>query len=253
MKKYYIYQTTNLINGKIYVGVHGSENIDKDRYIGSGKLFIKAVKKHGRENFVREILYEFYNDVEAYNLEHVLVNIDFVERIDTYNLREGGKQDYLIGTYVSKLLSIKRKGIPKSKEFKEYLSKKFKGRKNIWNQITNKNPEKIRKMAEKHRGMKRTPETCKNISDSKKGIPLGENSHLFTGYYITPFGKFSSSAKAAEVCEISYTSVIDRCKGRNDCKVVQNTVTKDKHLTKEDIGKTFKELGWSFKYVERNK
>jgi len=33
----------------------------------------------------------------------------------------------------------------------------------------NKNPEKIAKTAAKHRGMKRSPEACKNISDSKKG------------------------------------------------------------------------------------
>ena len=86
MKKYYIYQTTNLINGKIYVGVHGSENIEKDKYIGSGRTFLKAVKKYGRDAFVREILYEFDNDTEAYNLEHELVDEDFVERRDTYNM-----------------------------------------------------------------------------------------------------------------------------------------------------------------------
>ena len=32
----------------------------------------------------------------------------------------------------------------------------------------NKNPEKIAKMAEKHRGMKRSDETCVNISEAKK-------------------------------------------------------------------------------------
>lgn len=37
----------------------------------------------------------------------------------------------------------------------------------------NKNPEKIRKTAEKHTGMKRTAETCKNISESLKGKPSG--------------------------------------------------------------------------------
>jgi hypothetical protein len=325
MKKYYIYQTTNLVNGKIYIGVHGSKNIDRDSYIGSGVTFLKAVKKYGRKNFIREILYEFNTDIEAYNLEHELVNEEFVERRDTYNMCQGGKQETYHGTYVRKILSEigkkrtfseetkkkiseslihskvfqdyihseehrelcktfhlghkhtdeakqkisigntgnvwsdeakqkmseQRKGIPKTEEFKETLSKKFKGRKNHWNEKTNKDPEKIRKTAEKHRGMKRTPETCKNISDSLKGKVMGEKSHLFTGYYITPFGKFSSSAKAAIACNISYTSVIDRCKGRNDCKVIKNTVTKDKNLTEADIGKTFKELGWSFESAER--
>ena len=37
------------------------------------------------------------------------------------------------------------KGVPKSEEFKKHLSELYKGKKNPWNQITNRNPEKIRK------------------------------------------------------------------------------------------------------------
>jgi len=60
------------------------------------------------------------------------------------------------------------KGVPKSEEFKQHLSELFTGRTNEWNQVTNKDPEKIRKTAEKHTGMKRSEEACKNISESKK-------------------------------------------------------------------------------------
>lgn len=45
----------------------------------------------------------------------------------------------------------------------------------------NKDPEKIRKTAEKHRGMKRSVETCKNISEALKGRP-GSNIGA-TSYY----------------------------------------------------------------------
>jgi group I intron endonuclease len=52
----FIYIITNLINGKQYVGSHcGDEN---DTYLGSGKIFLKAYKKYGKENFKREILEE---------------------------------------------------------------------------------------------------------------------------------------------------------------------------------------------------
>ena len=51
----YNYITTNKINGKQYVGMHSTDNID-DGYLGSGQLIMKAIKKYGKENFTREIL-----------------------------------------------------------------------------------------------------------------------------------------------------------------------------------------------------
>jgi group I intron endonuclease len=50
-----VYITTNLINGKQYVGDHSEIN-ENDNYLGSGNLIIAAVNKYGRENFNREIL-----------------------------------------------------------------------------------------------------------------------------------------------------------------------------------------------------
>lgn len=50
----FIYITTNLINGKQYVGSHNGDI--NDSYLGSGKVFLKSVKKYGKENFKREIL-----------------------------------------------------------------------------------------------------------------------------------------------------------------------------------------------------
>lgn len=40
----YIYKTTNLINGKIYIGQHKSEEYDSS-YYGSGKKILRALKK----------------------------------------------------------------------------------------------------------------------------------------------------------------------------------------------------------------
>lgn len=51
MKKYHlIYKTTNLLNGKIYIGKHTTTN-KEDNYLGSGIKLINAIKKYGRENF----------------------------------------------------------------------------------------------------------------------------------------------------------------------------------------------------------
>lgn len=54
-----VYMTTNLVNGKMYVGVHSTENLE-DGYLGSGNLIKKAVKKYGRENFDRRYYTSVY-------------------------------------------------------------------------------------------------------------------------------------------------------------------------------------------------
>ena len=41
-----IYKTTNLVNGKIYVG---QTTRDDENYIGSGSVLLQAVKKYGRK------------------------------------------------------------------------------------------------------------------------------------------------------------------------------------------------------------
>jgi group I intron endonuclease len=48
-----VYKTTNLLNGKIYVG---SDKNNNPEYLGSGKLLKQAILKHGKSNFVKEIL-----------------------------------------------------------------------------------------------------------------------------------------------------------------------------------------------------
>ena len=103
--KYIVYETTNLVNNKIYVGVHGTEDPNIfDGYIGNSinifkcnpelnnpkTPFQKAVKKYGYENFRREILNIFDTAEEALELESIIVNEEFINREDTYNATVGG-------------------------------------------------------------------------------------------------------------------------------------------------------------------
>ncbi len=88
-KFYYLYQITNLINGKIYIGVHRTNNLD-DGYMGSGKYLHQAYKEYGIENFKKEIL-EFFDSLEEmFSREAAIVTKDFLKREDTYNIVEGG-------------------------------------------------------------------------------------------------------------------------------------------------------------------
>ena len=82
---YTIYKVTNNINGKFYIGQHRTNNLN-DYYMGSGKLLLKAVKKHGCKNFTKEILHIFDNEEEMNAKEIELVELT----ANTYNMCEGG-------------------------------------------------------------------------------------------------------------------------------------------------------------------
>lgn len=102
--KYIVYLTTNIINGKIYVGVHRTENPDIfDGYLGDGVMtnmpktykccktaFHCAVTKYGPSNFKRKTLRVFDTMQDALDLEAWIVTRDFIARTDVYNIALGG-------------------------------------------------------------------------------------------------------------------------------------------------------------------
>jgi len=87
--KYIIYKTTNKLDGKYYIGCHCTEDVN-DEYLGSGKHLTFAIKKHGRDNFTKEILYIFENKQNMFDKEREIVNEEFVKNPITYNLKVGG-------------------------------------------------------------------------------------------------------------------------------------------------------------------
>ena len=90
MFHYLLYKTTNLINGKTYIGIHKTKDVN-DGYIGSGKLLLRAIEKYGKENFQTEILLDCLSMKDLLRLEAEIVNEDFIQRNDTYNLKIGGE------------------------------------------------------------------------------------------------------------------------------------------------------------------
>jgi hypothetical protein len=87
--KYTVYRTTNVVNHKIYVGVHKTDG-SPDNYIGSGDALKRSIRKYGKHNFSKEILFEYDTPEEAFGMERIIVDADFVARTDTYNLTIGG-------------------------------------------------------------------------------------------------------------------------------------------------------------------
>jgi group I intron endonuclease len=81
-----IYKTTNIVNGKFYVG---KDVKNKKSYLGSGKLLKQAIRKYGKENFKKEII-EYCTDMVQLEEREVY----WIEKLDAvnkgYNLTEGG-------------------------------------------------------------------------------------------------------------------------------------------------------------------
>ena len=120
----YIYLTTNIINGKGYIGKHQSSEYDPS-YIGSGgRRFQCALKKYGRENFSNEFLIPCFSQEELDSEEEFLIEyFDCVASDDYYNKSPGGRGGSSPGENSA---NYHRKF---SEEWRTNLSKSLKGRK----------------------------------------------------------------------------------------------------------------------------
>ena len=128
-----IYKTTNLLNGKLYIGL--SIN-NRSRYYGSGILIKLAIKKYGKENFKKEII-EYCTDIDDLNNAEIF----WIWKCDSlapkgYNIAKGGNAP-MFGRNHSKAIKEKmskdkkeyylthdpwNKGIPRSDETKQKIS-----------------------------------------------------------------------------------------------------------------------------------
>lgn len=114
--KYYLYRITNLLNNKIYIGVHKTKSLD-DGYMGSGKVIKHAIKTYGLDNFKKEILEFFENEELMYAKEKAIVTNEFLLREDTYNIRRGGTGgfDYINNNGIEKFKGKKHTDVSKMK------------------------------------------------------------------------------------------------------------------------------------------
>ena len=89
---YYVYVITNLINNKKYIGMSiNKKPWHREHYYGSGKLIKQAIVKYGKENFKKEIIKEFENEIDTRDYERYLIQeTNAVDDSMYYNLCSGG-------------------------------------------------------------------------------------------------------------------------------------------------------------------
>lgn len=118
----YVYKTTNLINGKKYIGVSVSKDLKKrEWYLGSGILLKLAIKKYGKDNFKKEIIKEFITEKEARDYERYLIDkLNAINDEKYYNLVAGGYggsvSKHIVSEETRRKISEGRKGIKLSEK-----------------------------------------------------------------------------------------------------------------------------------------
>lgn len=124
-----IYLTTNLINGKKYIGRDAN---DRNWYLGSGTLLRKAISKYGAENFKKEILEFCETKVQMIERERWWIkHLNAVEDPNFYNIsyKSGGMG---IGDVhkdsTKKKISLKCKGLKLTVDQRERLAIAARGR-----------------------------------------------------------------------------------------------------------------------------
>lgn len=82
-----IYKTTNLRNGKIYIG---KDKINNPSYLGSGVMLSQAIIKYGRESFKKETLEECSDNIIDEREQHWIAALNSTDRTIGYNITLGG-------------------------------------------------------------------------------------------------------------------------------------------------------------------
>lgn len=121
MKYYIVYKIVNNINGKIYIVVHQTVDIN-DGYMGSGKNIKRAIKKYGKENFTKHIIEKFDTPEKMFEMEANLVNDEFLNSNKNYNIVIGGNGGF---THLNKNYWTKEKRVKNREKFGHVADAKY--------------------------------------------------------------------------------------------------------------------------------
>lgn len=186
--------TTNLINNKKYIGKRKCNcDINKDEYLGSGKILKNAIAKYGKENFEKKILEICDNEdicnerekywIALYNATH---NDEF------YNIACGGDGgNTYAGLSNEELIRIKK---IKSDKSKGENNPRYKAN------VSQETRQKISRGVKEH-----ISKTGKNSTSGKLGI---DNKLSMTIYCIELNQVFYGIREASRILNIPQPNII---------------------------------------------
>jgi group I intron endonuclease len=173
-----IYKTTNIVNGKFYIGQDSKNN---PSYLGSGVLLSKAIKKYGKENFIKEIIEVCSTKKELNEREKYWINrLESIDNSIGYNIAEGGMGGNTYNDEIKKRIS----DLMKKKVFSEETRKKMSLSRKNKSYHTKESKEKISKT---HKGKKLSKEHIEKLREygkqSSKSKEFLEQQGLIQNYW----------------------------------------------------------------------
>jgi hypothetical protein len=252
---HYVYRITNVLLNKHYYGSRSCKCNPRDdlgiKYFSSSKDkdFVKDQKEHP-EHYLYKIIRICETRKDAYALEILLH-----EKFDV------GINESFYNRCKATSTKFNVYGIKFSEETRKKISDALQGEKNhmYGKKHSNETRKKIgeaqkgkqlseehrKKLCESKKGKKHSEEHRKKISEAQKG----KKHHLFTGYYYTPFGIFTSTYEQ----KILHSNTLRRWCKHFEKNITKNSFIKSKYLQENFdesiIGKTFADIGFSFEYV----
>lgn len=205
-KKYhFIYKTTDTRNGKYYIGMHSTDNLN-DGYVGSGNRIRKIKYRYGKEILKLEILEFLPNRKLLSDREAEIVNSELLNNNMCMNLHFGGEGGFS--------LEASKKGAAK----KNFLLKND----IIWSNNYSKKVSDglkqsycngIKKVCKSFKGKKHKNETIKKIKQSISGKQLGIKNSQFGTMWITN-GEINCKLKNGEEIPLNWykgrtTKIVD--------------------------------------------
>lgn len=222
----YIYKTTNILNGKFYIGLSKFNPEDNPEYLGSGYILKRAIKKYGIGNFKKEILEECETKEKLLEQERYWIKLlSANHRGIGYNICEGGTWGDNFSHH------------PKREEWLRRLSEMNKGtgNPNYGNRWSQEQRDRAAKYCRDNQmwidkktgeNYAKAPEIRKKISDSKIGL---KNPHAKLWKLVSPTGEEhiieGGIKREIKKYGIDYQQFMKRCKS---CIVIDENTRQNK-------------------------
>lgn len=162
----YIYKTTNLSNGLIYIGQSSKTPADSEKYLGSGRKLKHAIATIGIENFRKEII-ELCNSIEQLN-EREIYYIELFNSTDPnigYNILKGGAYPDLSTIIKEALHTPEQQEAMSNRNSKRWEDDDYRKKVTDSNKKTWSNKEKLEQHSDLIKSKLNTPEAKKRRSE----------------------------------------------------------------------------------------